>query len=96
VTGLVLRMALDKGLGGGRIFWGIAPHGILEVPAILLSAALGLRTGFRLLFPRGKSRLKAVSEAFREASAFYVLFVFPLIIVAAFVEVLVSKRIIAP
>ncbi len=34
---------------------GIVPHGIFEVPAILIAGAIGLKIGFQLLFPPSSS-----------------------------------------
>lgn len=94
LVGFVSRLAMERGLGATKILLGIAPHGIFEVPAIILSASLGLRVGAAVIFPRGEGRLRAASLRIREASAFYLLVVLPLIAIAAVVEVLVSKRIV--
>ncbi|MDP3741047.1 MAG: stage II sporulation protein M [bacterium] len=53
VLGFISGAALFYGGDGGPNFWifliTILPHGIVEIPALILSAALGLRFGFSLI-----------------------------------------------
>lgn len=72
---------------------GILPHGILELPAFLLSAAFGLKLGYHIVFPLpGNSRLESIGKIFREIGN-----ALPLIIVflalAALLEVFVTPTI---
>jgi uncharacterized membrane protein SpoIIM required for sporulation len=63
----------------------VAPHGSLELPAIVLSGAAGLRLGQGLLFPGMYSRRQSVVEAGREAVKLMA-GVVPMLVVAGTVE----------
>ena len=56
------------GCGEAATFWGlITPHGLPELGAVLLAAAVGLRTGWTLLVPGRRRRLDAVAAEGRAA-----------------------------
>ncbi|MEW6178603.1 MAG: stage II sporulation protein M [Chloroflexota bacterium] len=77
------------------IFSGIVPHGILEVPAILISTAAVLRIGFLLATPM---KDKTVGEVFLMAIAGWLQVmigvVIPLLLLAAAVEAWITPLII--
>ncbi len=64
---------------------GVAPHGVLEIPAILLAATAGLAIGVSWIFPGRRQRSQALAETAREvlslASAAAIL-----LVVAALIE----------
>jgi len=79
---------------------GIIPHGILEIPAILIGAAIGLRLGLAPLFKRRSSPFATPKpnswQGYREelAMAFRLLIVCAgLLLVAAGIEVAITPRI---
>jgi uncharacterized membrane protein SpoIIM required for sporulation len=78
--GLLGWFAQEEGL---IIFLAIVPHGIFELPAFLLSAAIGLRLGREVLRRKGERHLK--KELGKGLRVFLVL-VLPLLIIAAFIE----------
>ncbi len=50
-------------------FWGlILPHGFLELTAVIIAGAAGLRIGWTILVPGDRSRVAALSEEGRRAS----------------------------
>ncbi len=57
VNGYVLGFVVSKtvALEGFLVMWRLLPHGIFEIPAILISVALGLRLGFLLMYDCMKS-----------------------------------------
>lgn len=69
----------------------IAPHGVLEIPAICIAGGAGLRLAQGLLFPgaerRGAALVRAATPAVR-----LLLGVFPLLVVAGLVEGFISAR----
>ena len=69
--------------GGLVIFIGILPHGIFEIPALLLSGAIGLRMGREVLRNRGERDLEG--EIRRGLRGFLVL-ILPLLLIAALIE----------
>ena len=78
--GLIGCLAQKEGL---IIFVGILPHGIFEIPALLLSAAIGLRMGREILKNRMMRDLKG--ELRRGLRVFLVL-ILPLLLIAAVIE----------
>ena len=78
--GLIGCLAQKEGL---IIFIGIIPHGIFEIPALLLSAAIGLRMGREVLKNRGERDLEG--EIRRGLRGFLVL-ILGLLLIAAAIE----------
>lgn len=74
---------------------GLAPHGVLEIPAFLLASGLGLRLGWeahrRLLGQPSQLRLW-----WRAGLRTYLRTVLPLLAIAAVVEVLLTPLVVAP
>jgi uncharacterized membrane protein SpoIIM required for sporulation len=86
--GLLGWFAQEEGL---IIFLAIVPHGIFELPAFLLSAAIGLRLGREVLKRKGERHLK---KELKNGLRVFLVLVLPLLIIAAFIEsVLISAAI---
>ncbi len=87
-------VAFDLGTtqGLGYVVAGLTPHGIIEIPAILLAMSMGMSLGYTMLnsFRGQGSVVKEVKTAF----GFFITRVFPLLILAAVVEVLVTPLVI--
>ncbi|TCP52252.1 stage II sporulation protein M [Tumebacillus sp. BK434] len=71
MNGLVIGVLfgqLDNGVSAwDLIVYGLLPHGIFELPAIVIAAAMGLKLGSVLLVPlRGKARLESFGFAWLE------------------------------
>ncbi|MGH9267602.1 MAG: stage II sporulation protein M [Acidimicrobiales bacterium] len=89
LTGYILVLnGANLGLAGGLFaaagqqpkFWGlIVPHGLLEVTAVVIAGAAGLRLGWALIDPGDRPRAAALTEEGRRA------FVIVLGIIGAFV-----------
>ena len=67
----------------------VAPHGALELPAIFLAGAAGLKIAHGLLFPGVLPRKQSLVAAGREATAL-VLGTVPLLIIAGTIEAFIS------
>jgi uncharacterized membrane protein SpoIIM required for sporulation len=67
----------------------VAPHGILELPAIFISAAAGLRIAAGLLFPGVLPRRESLARAGREAVQL-LLGCVPMLFIAGIVEAFLS------
>jgi len=63
----------------------IAPHGVLEIFAILVAAAAGLRLGFSLALPGSRTRSASLRLGARDA-VLLVLGTIPMFAIAAFIE----------
>jgi uncharacterized membrane protein SpoIIM required for sporulation len=73
----------------------VAPHGVLELPAIFISAGAGLRLAAGLLFPGVMSRRESLVVAGREAVQLLVGCI-PMLFVAGIIEAFVSPTDLAP
>lgn len=69
---------------------GLLPHGVLEVPAMLLSCALGIEIGLSII-RRIRGRDVDVGNVITSRIKAYFKIVAPLLILAAFVEVYVTQ-----
>lgn len=70
---------------GGQLFSFVAPHGVLELPAIFIAGGGGLRIGQAILFPGMMRRSVALRYAGRDATRL-MLGCVPLLIVAGIIE----------
>jgi len=71
-------------------FWSfVAPHGVLELPAIIIAGGAGLRLAQGLLFPGVLPRKQSVAGAGSRAVAL-VLGCLPILVVAGVIEAFVS------
>ncbi|MCW3129913.1 MAG: stage II sporulation protein M [Methanophagales archaeon] len=68
---------------GPVIFLAIVPHGIFELPAFLLSAAIGLKLGREVLKSKGERHLK---KELRKGLRVFLILILPLLFIAALIE----------
>ena len=77
--------------------YGILPHGIFEIPAIFLSASAILYFGARMVTPTpGETLGETFIRAFAVWAKIFVGLVFPLLLIAAFVEAYITPLIFLP
>jgi uncharacterized membrane protein SpoIIM required for sporulation len=67
----------------------VAPHGVLELPAIIIAGGAGLRLAHGLLFPGVLPRQQSLTRAGSRAVAL-VLGCLPILIIAGIIEAFVS------
>jgi stage II sporulation protein M len=81
IIGYVMKVVwVDSGMSN---MWKILPHGVFELPAIIISLGLGLKLGMFLFSKRKKEEfLKRIKNSFFA----FVFVVIPLLIVAAIIE----------
>lgn len=89
LVGFVLRLFLEEGHSIFEFIQSLFLHSIFELPAVFISAAIGIRIGLAYILPKG-NRVVAVSERIKEAGAIYVAIVIPLLLLAAFAEAYIS------
>ncbi|MFQ5950834.1 MAG: stage II sporulation protein M [Candidatus Geothermarchaeales archaeon] len=71
---------------------GLLPHGIIEIPAVLVSAAVGLRLGYELVrHIRGRGH---IDREFKRGMRFFLRYLVPLLLFAAFVEAFLTPIIV--
>ncbi|WP_305043978.1 stage II sporulation protein M [Geoalkalibacter sp.] len=63
--------------------WKLVPHGIFELPAVFIGWGLGLWCGLWIFHA---PRWQTLKDRFRRAGLIYVLFLLPLLVVAAIIE----------
>ncbi|MCK5085688.1 stage II sporulation protein M, partial [Candidatus Parcubacteria bacterium] len=66
-------------------FLGILPHGIIEIPVLIVSSAIGIRIG-KVAIWRLFSKKESLLKEFLKALKFFILVLFPLIFIAALIE----------
>lgn len=82
----------DFGTGSWRFFLtGILPHGIIEIPAIILSSAIGLHLG-KTLFFRIIKKEGSVKLELNNALSFFIKILFPLLVLASAIEVFITAQ----
>ncbi len=97
VIGIMLEMIVEKlgAAGGAAVFAaGILPHGVLELPAVLVSTAIGLRLGYVALRALFKGDV-AVAAELKDGLLVFLFWIVPILFVAAFVEAFVTAAILA-
>lgn len=94
--GVFLRPdVFHSGINGLVIFFGsILPHGIFELPALVIASAFGLRLGVRWLLPASSGRRLQSLKLDFQAALKIVPLIFALLAVAAFIESFVTGEII--
>jgi stage II sporulation protein M len=71
----------------------LLPHGIIEIPAMAISAAIGLYLGYCFLLRLFGRRLDVAGEIVESARVF-VAWILPMLLVAAFVESYVTTALV--
>lgn len=72
----------------------ILPHGIIELPMVFISAAIGLKMGY-LLFSSIKGQPVDIKTEFSRGMRFYFYRIMPLLFVAAVIETFVTPFVVA-
>jgi stage II sporulation protein M len=79
--------------GGLVVMAGLIPHGMIELPMILISASIGLRLGL-LTFQRVfKIKDVALKYELFKAIRFFILVIVPLLFIAAIIETYITSTI---
>ena len=68
-----------------ELWYFLAPHGLLEIFAIIVAGAAGLKLGLSILIPKNLTRRDSLKKGAAE-SVLYVLGTIPMFIVAGFIE----------
>jgi len=72
----------------------ILPHGIIELPMVLLSAALGMRIGMMVLLRiTGKISTEEILSTLKWSISFYFRWILPLLFVAAVIETFITPAV---
>lgn len=73
---------------------GIAPHGIIEIPVLILSSAIGMQIG-KVAIYKLFGKKESLREELAKALKFFILILIPLLFIAAFIETFITSEILA-
>ena len=93
IIGVALGMVISKyGIVLGVLVFvlGLLPHGIFELTAVFMSAAMGIKLFYDLVRSVIKSDLNILKNSVLETIQMYIFWILPILLVAAFVEVFVT------
>ncbi len=77
---VINKVTTEEGL---FVLWRLLPHGVFELPAVLISMGLGLRIGLELFKKNPGKKLK---RNFNESMKTFFTIILPLLIIAAIIE----------
>jgi len=88
VNAYVLGFVANKtvAIEGPLIMWRLLPHGIFEIPAVLLSTALGMKLGFFIFTYKGPNKLKEFKTWLLNSLKVFFLIIIPLLVIAGIIE----------
>ena len=91
IIGIACAFSMAMGTGVSFLVLALLPHGIFEIPALILSAALGIYLCKELVKKLvGRSRLASFSGVFLSMLRFYLCVILPLLVEAALVETYIT------
>lgn len=80
-----------NGTGLFSVFVGVIPHGIFEIPALILSMTLGIYLCKEIIVKLlGKRKEVKFSSVFSNITRIYIFIIFPFIILAGFIEAFIT------
>lgn len=84
LIGFVLHYAISA--EGITIIWRLFPHGVFELPAIIISAGIGLKLGYTLILSLINKEKVFVLEDLKKSIWIFLLLIIPLLLFAAIIE----------
>ena len=95
LIGYFAAVAGQTGLSTWTFLLGfVIPHGVMEIPAIILAAALIIRLGLTMVTPNEKYTIgEAWIRSLADWTRIILLVVVPLLFVAAFLEVYITPQV---
>lgn len=85
VNGYILGFIAERAISSEGVFvlWQLLPHGVFEIPAILISIAIGMKLGSTLF---EKDYRKSLKKNLIESLRFFIFVIFPLLLLAGIIE----------
>lgn len=84
ILGFVANKAVDS--GGILVLWKLFPHGIFEIPAVMISIGLGLKLGMFLFVYNKKNKSREFFTWVINSLRVFFLIVIPLLVIAGIIE----------
>lgn len=94
LNGFVIGMivyAMKEATGFGFVILSILPHGVVELPTVILSAAIGVKLG-QVVFLSLLGRKPNIIEEFFNGMRTFFCFILPLLLLAALIEVYITPH----
>jgi len=87
VNGYILGFVANQvaAAEGGLVLWRLLPHGIFEIPAIMIAVGIGLKLGLFLFISKEKT-WKEFKKWIVDALRTFILIVVPLLVIAGIIE----------
>ncbi len=85
----IFAQIISQELSWTFLIVGILPHGIIEIPVLILSAAIGMKMG-KLAVWRIFGGEKNLRKEFTKAIKFYIFILVPLLFIAALIEAFIT------
>jgi stage II sporulation protein M len=88
VNGYVLGFVVKEtvAIEGFSVLFRLVPHGIFEIPAVIISLALGLKLGLFLFIYKGKNKSKEFLSWLKDSIKVFVFIIIPLLVIAGIIE----------
>ncbi|MFZ5955737.1 MAG: stage II sporulation protein M [Nanoarchaeota archaeon] len=81
LIGFVSRQVTAE--AGLLVLWRLFPHGIFELPAVIISIGMGIRLGFILIWPKKNKKFK---DEILDAIRTFVFVILPALVIAGIIE----------
>ncbi|MCI8270840.1 MAG: stage II sporulation protein M [Erysipelotrichaceae bacterium] len=94
IIGTLFGLSMELGLPIGTMIAGILPHGIFEIPALIMAISLGIYVCKGITMRILKKREGSLREDLADAGRFLALIILPLIITAAVIEAYITPLVI--
>jgi stage II sporulation protein M len=88
IIGTIVRLLLVEN-GLAFIVAGLVPHGIIEIPLLLLSTSIGMKIGYEVLLALA-GKPSDIKNEFIKGMKFFFYWMVPLIFVAALIETFIT------
>ncbi|WP_292465430.1 stage II sporulation protein M [Methanolobus sp.] len=88
IIGTIVRLLLVEN-GLAFIVSGLVPHGIIEIPLLLLSTSIGMRIGYEVLLALA-GKPSGIKNEFIKGMKFFFYWMVPLIFIAALIETFIT------
>jgi stage II sporulation protein M len=91
-NGYVIGFVANKtiSIGGITVLWRLLPHGVFEIPAVIISIGIGFRLGMFFIVSK-KRNLRELWKELVSALKVFLLVIIPLLIIAGIIEGVLIK-----
>ena len=88
ILGIVIGVTI-RGTSLSYVLVGTIPHGVIEIPMVLISSAIGLKLGVDLMLKLFRKKV-SIGKEIREGLTMYFVYIMPLLLLAAIIETFVT------